>query len=195
VDAIKRAKRYCIVGTIINSIAFSTAGMIFASGSDGFRFVSSNAHMMIHQPRVVNSNNNNNNNNNSHYGYHEDSRELKRATFTTSSFSYSHPGSSSLGSNNSNNDNITAPTSQHLEEMQEQIIDTILHALSNKPKQVVAHFSKDVEKHKDDIHGWFINADLMLQYGLADFIDVPDIVHKYEYRPVLQLSNGISLNL
>jgi ATP-dependent protease ClpP protease subunit len=152
IDAIRSAKRYTIVITVINSIAFSTAAMIFASGSNGYRFVSPNAQMMIHQPRVIDHHLSN---------YNDNSREKRRIKIST----------------------------KHLNDTQEQIIDIIVGALENEPREVIESFLENVEKNKHC--EWFLKAKEMIAYGLANHIGVPDVVHQFEYRPLLVLDNGI----
>ena len=49
VDAINRAKRHCVVATVVNTLAFSAAVPIFQSADEGFRFIAPDGQLMIHQ--------------------------------------------------------------------------------------------------------------------------------------------------
>lgn len=144
IDAIQCAKRHVVVGTIINTIAFSVAVAIFCSGSDGFRFVSPFAEVMIHAPRPKTS----------------PSSRLE----------------------------IYESDDVHLKRVQEKIEKIILSALDNNPNEEYSKILKqDLVKNRSI--NWFLDAQDMLDYGITDFIGVPDFLHHVTYQPMLILNN------
>jgi ATP-dependent Clp protease protease subunit len=143
ITAIENAKRYCVVGTIIDSIAFSMAFPIFCTGHDGFRFISPYSQAMIHQP-------------------------VPKAH----------------GDDSHSDDHVEK---EHLKKIQDKIVTIILGALKNKDKIYSEILMHDLDLNKD--HDWFLDAEDMIAYGIADTMSVPDFIHHVEYRPMLILND------
>ena len=50
IGALERLKRYAILATVIDTVAFSVAVPLFCMGDEGYRFASPHAQVMIHHP-------------------------------------------------------------------------------------------------------------------------------------------------
>lgn len=178
INAIERAKRYCVVGTIIDSVAFSAAVPIFCAGDDGFRFVSPYAQVMIHQPKEE---------------LHSPIHPLVRRSCLSSYSSPYHPmypSSQETKTDERAENHLQCP--RHVKRVHKQVIGAILNALKNKEKIHTKIFLHDLERNKD--RDWFLEAKDMLKYGLADYASVPDFVHHVEYHPALIL-DGMKIEL
>ena len=155
INAIEMAKRFCIVATVIDSIAFSTAAAIFCAGSNGFRFVGPNAQVMIHRPTPKHSD----------------------VTILGAPHLYVHPCRRCGGRAKDEDEKL------HMAVVQKQIIKAILKPLRHQRPVFTERFLIDLEQKKD--RDWFLDADDMLYYGLADYDGVPSVMHHVQYHPVL----------
>lgn len=133
ISAIERAKNYCIIGTIIDVIAFSTAVLIFCCGDDGYRFVSPFTQVMIHNPVTK-----------SHKDYHHAHEE-----------------------------SVTISGIGHLECVREQMNKIILAPLVEN-EELHTEFATYLEEFKN--RNWFLTAEEMIYYGLANHMFVPDLI-------------------
>lgn len=198
INAIERAKRYCIVATVVDSIAFSTAVAIFCAGNDGFRFVSPYAQVMLHDPRcrphsaplattsslAEHSASSTYNPSPSALACHTNHHHLWQEEEKTS---HHHPWQEETTHHHlwQEEEKLQGEITPHIKRVQKQVIGAILNALKNKDPEVVKTFLRDMQLHGE--HDWFLDANDMLHYGLADYASVPDFVHHIEYRPMLIL--------
>lgn len=157
IDAMNRAKKYCTVATVINSKAFSVAALVFCSGSDGFRFASENASLMMHQAIMCNN-----------PDHHPDDHSQKRQ-------------------------HISAAAQQHLQHLREQLRSIVTGIYLRTGSDRVRAFLDELHVKEQNNKEWYLSGEEMVHYGLADYNEIPDFLHDFEYRPRLLFRNGMSL--
>ena len=176
IEAINMAKRSCIIGTIIDCIAFSIAVPIFCLGEEGFRFVAQNAQIMIHQP-VAKANTTNN------------VGEVK----TNSGFSEFDCPSPALYKPivETRDAKVPGKESKHLKNIKRQLEDIIIGSILEE--EDLNNFVQEFEKnHNKD---WFLTAQDMLYYGLANHDSLPRFVPKFVFKPILEMGNDTTIEL
>lgn len=179
-EAMRRAKACgCIVITVINAIAFSCAFAIFASGSDGYRFVNFQAKMLVHQPA---------------------SKVPKEHKLPDSNHSYSYeyspfhpvPPHSHGNSNSNDSGNDSGSEDQkHLDHLQEEVLAALIGAIPSDELKTEFLDNAAENSHKN----WYLYAQDALYYGIANHATVPDFVHHVTYTPMLHLGGGKTLAL
>lgn len=182
VEAINRAKRYNIVATVVDSIAFSAAAPIFCCGDDGFRFVAENAHIMIHHAILRETSGGG--------GAGGGGRGSSTDTLISAATAVAHAASSSADSqcvapSLSLSSAPSAADLQHLQDMQKRLEKLITAIYTKNKSAMFTKFMNDLEKHRHV--DWFLSAKELVRYGIANYIGVPDFVHDFTYTPKLLL--------
>ena len=136
VDAMNRAKRHCTVATVVNTLAFSAAVLIFQSADDGFRFIAPNGFLMVHQATLSDVR----------------PRSLAQAAHNQS----------------------------HLSKLQQRIHEILTAVYCKNKSTMLQRFLADLQAHEQI--DWYLSADEVMQYGLADHKEVPAFLHDFEYR-------------
>lgn len=195
INAMDRAKKYCIVSTIVDSSAFSAALPVFCRGTNGYRFVSDCSTCMIHQPSRVPKNG----------CYDEiecfkndDGENICRIVKSKRSDLKCQPKQQQQQQQQlyqphlQDDDNdiksklrLSNKNDKHFDMIKDKLYEIIINTPNDYRQSDLVRETIDNLKDKD----WFLDSRDMQYYGLANHIGVPDFIHKVEYIPMLSVGD------